>query len=109
MACGDFIGMYAGTAFVKVPVGPFVRDCFYSGKTLPECFAAFEREYGGCSFVSREAFNPLEAAAMIRRDWYRLKRSNHLPPRDGRVTLNVLLDHGVGGGNRCPAVKQGGR
>lgn len=92
MACGDNVIMFDGTGYVKVPAGPFVRDRFYSGKTLSECFDDFKKEYGRCGFRPGEPFSPLRAAAMIRRDWYQLKKSNHLPPGEEGVTLDALLD-----------------
>jgi hypothetical protein len=111
MSCGDFVGAYDGTCFIKIPIGEFIRKRFYSGKSLSECYTDYEREYGGYGFEKGRPFNPLTAAAMIRRDWYRLKRLNHLPPGEGGVTLDILLDRPrtARGGNRCPLVKQGGR
>jgi hypothetical protein len=91
MGYGDFVGMYDDERFVKVPVGPFIRERFYSGKSLLATFADFERQYGRYGFEKGECFNPLLAAAMIRRDWHQLKKLNYLPPDDGGVTLDILL------------------
>jgi hypothetical protein len=92
MACGDFLVMYNGVSCVKVPIGPFIRESFYTGKTLEECFADFKREYGRHGLEKGAPFNPLKLAAMIRRDWYRLKKSNHLPPGGEGLTLDALFD-----------------
>jgi hypothetical protein len=92
MACGDFIGMYDGGDYIKVPVGRFVRGMFYSGETLLETFSGFEKEYGYLGFEQGEPFNRLAAAAMIRRDWYSLRKLNRLPPGEGCITLDELLD-----------------
>jgi hypothetical protein len=34
MACGDFVAMHDGAGYVKVPIGPFIRERFFAGKSL---------------------------------------------------------------------------
>jgi hypothetical protein len=103
MACGDFLIMHdEASSCVRVPIGPFIRERFYAGETLEKCFADFEREYGRYGLGKGAPFNPLMMAAIIRRDWYRLKKLNRLPPGNEGLTLGVLLDKprtaGEGGG-----------
>jgi hypothetical protein len=78
--------------YVKIPAGPFIRSRFYGGKSLLEIFSDFEKEYGRYGFEPGEPFNRLVAAAMIRRDWYSLRKLNRLPPGEEGITLDELLD-----------------
>jgi hypothetical protein len=94
--------MYDGPRLIRVPVGPFIRDRFYSGKSLSECFEDFEREYGRYGFRKGEPFDPLRAAVEIRGEWFRLKKVFHLPPDGEAITLESLLDHPPGRPRACP-------
>jgi hypothetical protein len=86
--------MYDGTSagYMRISAGSFVRERFYSGKSLSECFDDFKAEYGRYGFEKGEPFNPLLAASLIRRRWYELKKTNYLRGGEGCVTLDALLD-----------------
>jgi hypothetical protein len=78
----------------KNPEEKFIRRCFFAGKSLAECFQIFEKIYGKRRLDLHAPFNRMAAAAMIRREWYKLRKENHLPPGVNGVSLDDLLEEG---------------